>query len=136
MQDILLLNPNTNNYIWERKNTGSIGEYFLLKLTLKTLNELIRVSKDNAIIRIIVPHSTSYANFSDLQHKNNFTENTFCKDHLKEYELENLLPLKVKFLYRSSRNKWKKLVPFRKYIKVFFNGIYDEILFEFRVKKK
>ena len=104
-----------------------------LQYPIKTLKELIRISKDNAIIKVLVPHANSYANITDLQHKNNFTENTFSKTCLREYELEQVELIKIKFIFNE--NKWKKCIPFKKYLKIYFNGIYDNILFEFIVKK-
>jgi predicted SAM-dependent methyltransferase len=100
---------------------------------IKVIIELIRISKDKGKIVIIVPHATFYGNFSDLQHKGKFTETTFSKEHLREYELEQLEPINTRFLYSS--NKWKKYIPFKNILKIFLNGIYDEILFEFKVKK-
>ena len=104
-----------------------------LQYPIKALKELTRISKNNAIIKILVPHANSYSNISDLQHKNNFTENTFCEESLREYELEELELIKKKFAFKE--NQWKKYIPFKKYLKIFFNGIYDNILFEFKVKK-
>ena len=104
-----------------------------LENPIKTLKELVRISKNNAKITILVPHANSYGNLSNLTHKTNFTENSFTSSLLKEYELENLELLKREFVY--DQNKWKKLIPLKKFFKIFLNGIYDDILFEFRVKK-
>ena len=97
------------------------------------LKELSRIPKQNAIIKIIVPHATSYSNLGDLQHKFSFTESTFEKNLLIEYGINNLVLINKKFLFEN--NKWKKLIPFKKYLKIFFNGIYDDILFKFKVIK-
>lgn len=99
----------------------------------KVLKEMARISKKNSIITVKVPHANSYAYLSDLQHKAKFTENTFTKEHLEEYELEMLKLEKMEFLFPV--NTWKKIIPFKKYLKIFFNGIYDDILFIFRVSK-
>ncbi len=104
-----------------------------LRNPIAILKELIRISKNGAKITILVPHATFYGNFSGLQHKNNFTESTFSEKRLKEYELEQLKLLKTEFIYKN--NKWKKFIPFKKYLKIFIKGIYDEILFEFTVNK-
>ena len=48
---------------------------------IKVLKEIIRISKNNARLIIIVPHAGSYANFTDIQHKTNFTENSFPVVH-------------------------------------------------------
>jgi ubiquinone/menaquinone biosynthesis C-methylase UbiE len=98
----------------------------------QVLKEIIRISKKDAKIIVIVPHASSYASKSDLQHKNLFTENTFDEWHLLEYELVKLKLIKKKFVYF---NKWKKYVPFKRYLKIYLNGIYDDILFEFKILK-
>ena len=58
---------------------------------INVLKEVIRISKNNAKIIIIVPHAFSYANNTNIQHKSRFTENSFEKKLLKEYELETLI---------------------------------------------
>ena len=118
-------------------------DYFseiLLKMILehlenpdKILKEIVRISKQNAKLIIIVPHSMSYTQFTDLQHKNFFTENTFSKELLNAYNLNELILIKQIFIYD---NKWKKFIPFKKYLKIFFTGIYDDLLFEFKINKK
>jgi SAM-dependent methyltransferase len=100
---------------------------------IKALREIIRISKKNARFIVTVPHANSYANLTDLQHKHNFTEHTFIPPLLEEYGLTELKLMRHKFLYPT--NWWKKYIPFRKYLKIFFNGIYDDMLFEFRIEK-
>jgi ubiquinone/menaquinone biosynthesis C-methylase UbiE len=119
-----------------RKNTF---DEILMKMVLehlddpiKVLKEIVRISANNAKLTIIVPHATSYANFTDIQHRTNFKENSFNKDLLEEYELRELKLKKIEFLYR---NKWKKFIPFKNILKIFYNGVYDDILFEFKIKK-
>jgi len=116
-----------------------IFDYILIKHVLehvddpiKLLQEMTRICKNNAKIKIFVPHATSYANFSSIQHKSNFTENSFTETQCKGYDLEKLKPLKTKFIFK---NKWKKYIPFKKVLKIFFNGIYDDLFFEFEVQK-
>jgi len=94
---------------------------------------LIRISCNNAKITVLIPHANSYGNFSNLTHKNTFTENTFTESLLKEYELEGLELVRKEFIY--SDNKWKKFIPLKRFFKIFLNGIYDDILFEFKVRK-
>jgi len=115
-------------------------EEILLKMVLehvdnplRVLKEIIRISKKNARIRIIVPHGYSYAQITDIQHKTSFTENSFHGSLLKEYELEELNLVNKSFL--SSKNKWKKYVPLKWILKIFLNGIYDDLLFDFVVNK-
>jgi len=99
---------------------------------IKVLMEIIRISENGAKIIIKVPHAYSYANVASIQHKANFTENSFTPGHLKEYDLEDLKLTRMEFTYE---NKWKKFIPLKKYLKIFLNGLYDDLYFEFRVKK-
>ena len=96
------------------------------------LKEIIRICKKGAKLTIIVPHAFSYANVTDLQHKTNFTENSFGDALLMEYELKNLKLVNKEFMYN---NKWKKFIPFKKYLKIFFVGIYDDLMFNFIIEK-
>ncbi|MFA4952605.1 MAG: methyltransferase domain-containing protein [Candidatus Pacearchaeota archaeon] len=116
-------------------------EEILLKMILehldnpiKVLREVIRISNDNAKVTIIVPHAFSYANNTDIQHRSRFTENSFEEKLLKEYGLgEGLSLVNKEFLFPV--NKWKKYILFKGFLKIFFNGIYDDLLFEFQIKK-
>lgn len=99
---------------------------------IKTLKEVIRISKDNCKVIVIVPHADCYASSTDIQHKTRFTENSFNDVLLKEYELEAIKKTKVEFEYN---NKWKKFIPFKNILKIFLNGIFEDIKFEFRIKK-
>ena len=56
----------------------------------------------------------------------------FDKWRLKEYGLEELELINKKFVFK---NKWKKFIPFKKYLKIFFIGLYDDIKFEFKINK-
>lgn len=100
---------------------------------IKVLKEITRICKDKATITIIVPHAFSYANISNIQHKSNFTEHSFIKSQLIEHSLESELEcVKTKFIFK---NKWKKYVPFKRCLKIYLNGIYDDLYFELNVKK-
>lgn len=103
-----------------------------VKDLISVLKEIIRISKNGAKLEIIVPHATSYANFTDIQHKTNFTESSFNNELLQEYGLANLELVNVNFIYK---NRWKKFIPFKRFFKIFLNGIYDDLLFDFKVKK-
>ncbi|MBU0894640.1 MAG: class I SAM-dependent methyltransferase [Nanoarchaeota archaeon] len=103
-----------------------------LKEPIKTLKEVIRISKPNAKLTIIVPHAFSYASKTDIQHKTNFTENSFTEELLKQYALTNLRLIGKSFIFK---NNWKRFIPFKNYLKIFFNGVYEDICFEFIIKK-
>ena len=98
----------------------------------KVLKEVVRVSKNGAKLTVIVPHSASYANWTDIQHKTNFTEHSFDKELIEEYDLKELKLKKIDFVFR---NRWKKAIPFKKIFKIFFNGIYEDLIFGFSISK-
>jgi ubiquinone/menaquinone biosynthesis C-methylase UbiE len=130
---------NLNKFPYPFKN--SEFDEVLMKMVLehideplKALKEVTRISRNGAKLTVIVPHTNSYSNLTDLQHKHNFTENSFNKDLLKEYNLGELELVKKEFLFPV--NKWKRFVPFKGLLKIYLNGIYDDILFEFRIRKK
>ena len=118
---------------FEEIYANSILEH--LDKPIEILKELTRITKNNGKIIIIVPHANSYANLTDLQHLHNFTENTFNEELLLEYGLTNIKLISRKLYSRSNSNKWKEFIPFRKYLKIFLNGLYDDIEFIFEVIK-
>lgn len=95
------------------------------------LKELARVVKPGGIVTIITTHAQNYAYLTNIQHKARFTEQSFSKDLLDQYELSKNLKL-VEFRWVFN-HKWKKLIPLKKYLKIFLNGLYDEMLFKFKV---
>ena len=116
---------NTFNKVY----CGMILEH--LNKPAEVLKEIHRICKNGAKITIIVPHADSYANKTDLQHKNNFTENSFDQELLKEYGLEgNFVVAKVEFIWK---HKWKKYLPL--WFKKIFNNLFDDIKFELSVSK-
>jgi ubiquinone/menaquinone biosynthesis C-methylase UbiE len=124
-------------YPFEKNNFDEVYVSHILEHLddpVSSLKEIIRVSKKGAKVIVKVPHAFSYANVTDMQHKTNFTENSFTVAHMREYELEvSLKLLRKEFEYPS--NSWKRFIPFKKYLKVFLNGIYDDLIFEFEVVK-
>jgi len=112
---------------FEEINAENIIEH--LNDPIKFLKELARISKKNGIIDITTTHGFSYAFISDIQHKTAFTENSFSPKLMEEYGLKNIELIKKEFIYH---NKWKKLIPFKSKLKIFFIGIYEDLRFVFR----
>ena len=119
-----------------KDNTFNIiyGKHIIEHLAdpVRVLKELVRISKRNAIITLSVSHAYAYSDVSDIQHKSHYTENSFTDGQMKQYDLEELKCLKTEFLFR---NKYKKYVPFKKYLKIYLNGIYDDLIYTFQVNK-
>ena len=103
---------------------------------IKALKEIIRIARPGAKLVVIVPHAHSYSAVGDLQHKHFFTEHTFAPLLLQEYGLEGLRLDKVSFISSGNINSWKKYIPLKRFLKIFFLGMYDEIQFDFTIKKK
>ena len=100
----------------------------------RVLKEVVKICKSGAKLIVEVPHAFSYANATDMQHRRNFTENSFTRKHIMQYGLGALRLRKKVFLYPV--NKWKKYIPLKRVLKIFFNGIYDNLLFEFKIGKE
>mgnify|MGYP001601928825 CR=1 FL=1 len=104
-----------------------------LRDPIRVLKELSRITRKKGKIIVHTPHAISYAYVSGLGHTHHFTENTFNEHAIKEFELEKLLRLRsIEFVYN---NRWKKFIPFKKYLKIFLRGLYDDIQYEFEVTK-
>jgi SAM-dependent methyltransferase len=107
------------------------GTITFLKDPIKVLKEMARITKKNGKIVVITPHAISYAHLSGVGHETNFTENSFDGSKLKEFQLEKDLKLNsCDFVFHHT---WKRYIPFKKYLKIFLHGIYDDIKFEFEV---
>ena len=102
---------------------------------VRVLKELVRISKDNADIYILTSHGNSYAQTSDLQHNKQMNEHIFEDWQIEEYGLDNSLKLESFKWVWHDKNNWKKLIPFKRVLKIFLNGIYDNMEFVLKVKK-
>jgi len=131
------INHNLNKYPYPFK--ADQFDYVEARMILEHLDnpieglaEMARIGKKGGTINITVPHCFSYAAMTDIQHQRNFTENSFNKHLLDEYNLSGLIELKSTKLI--DKNKWKRFIPLRKYLKIFFVGIYEDIEFVFKIK--
>jgi SAM-dependent methyltransferase len=126
-----------NKYPWKLPSDYFVEVFIKMGIEhldnpIRALKEIIRISRNGALLIIIVPHANSYASNIDLQHKSKFTEASFQDFLLEQYELTQLKLKNVEFLYV---NNWKRYIPFKRFFNVFLNGIYDDIKFEFRIVK-
>ena len=102
---------------------------------LKVLKELIRITKKRGKIIFVETHSANYAITSSfLKTTCNFTENTFDNAEVEWMGLSHLIKRNnSSFVYD---NPWKKYIPFKRYLKIFLNGMYDKVRIELEVIKK
>ena len=83
------------------------------KDVVATMKEIYRISKDEAIIKIIVPHFTSSGSWGDLTHQRTFSYNSFNyfdKTNLRRYKRGKFFG----YEYGSSFKIIKKKIIFRK----------------------
>jgi len=85
------------------------------------------MAKNNAIIKIYkVPYYNSVKGFQLLRTLSRYNERSF------EDNYNHLIPIKIEHV---SYGKFRKYLPFKKILSTIFCNIYDEMNFEFRVKK-
>ncbi len=116
-----------------------------LQDVLKVMEELHRICKQKAIIKIYVPYAKSDGAFTDPTHKHFFTDRTFKyfsdDSRLNFYSKARFNIKKVKFNeYDYKNNKdiryfLRKFIPFRKLLRHFLFNMYDEIYFELECLK-
>lgn len=110
--------------------------------TVKIIEEIYRICKSGAIVRIKVPYFKSIGAFKDPTHRSFFTEETFyyfnkeerTKRGLPDYGLKaNFEILEISYLWS---NPWLRYLPFKKnfFMKYLWN-IVRTIYFELRVIK-
>jgi len=110
---------------------------------IKVMEEIYRICKDGAVIKIYVPYYKSSGAFTDPTHKHFFTENSFQyfkKGHLYHYYTKaNYKVVSKKLIahkkFKDTRHFFRNLLPFKKLLNYFLFNIYDEIYFELRCVK-
>jgi len=106
---------------------------------IKVLDELNRISKKNAIIRIIVPYYNCKGAYNDITHKHFFNETTF--DNIvnpdKHYSLKNKNKFKIKKLELVPTRLGKFIYPkkLRWLISLVLGEVFKAIDVELIVKK-
>lgn len=123
-----------------------------LEDTIKVMEELHRISKKNAIIKIIVPHSSGFMAFGSITHKRFFTSgtfDTFIPGNWEKYSRVEFKIMEKKLIWFDSRN-WLWIRPIKKIINQLINinyfiserflcyplGGFDHVYFKLKVIKK
>jgi predicted SAM-dependent methyltransferase len=108
---------------------------------IKVMEEIYRISKHGAIIKIYVPYAKSDGAFKDPTHKHFFLERTF-----QYFEPEHPLNFYSKARFRVKKvrlecfsnnmpQKLRNILPFRAILKYPFLNMYDQIYFELQCIK-
>ncbi len=123
-----------------------------LENTIRVMEELHRISKQNTIIKIIVPHNSGCMAFGHLTHKQYFSSESFEKfgeGNWQKYSQIDFELLKNRLIWLDCRD-WFWIRPLKIIIDKIINihpflserflanllGGFDHILFELRVIKK
>lgn len=123
-----------------------------LKDTIRVMEELHRISKHGAIIKIFVPHFSSFMAFGNVTHKRYFTSesfDTFQSNNWERYSKAEFKILEKRLIWLDSRN-WVLIRPIKKIIDKLINlnlyvserflcyplGSFDHIYFKLKVVKK
>jgi ubiquinone/menaquinone biosynthesis C-methylase UbiE len=111
-----------------------------LEDVILSMEELYRICKPGAKVRINVPYFKSNSAFTDPTHKHFFTENSFKyfdKNHSLHFYTKAIFKVnKAKLVnyssreYRDKKHILRKLIPCKKILNYFFFNMYDEIQFE------
>ncbi len=99
------------------------------------MEEIHRISKPGALVKIVVPYYTSKDFYTDFTHRHPFTEHSFMyfdDSHVYNYYSKARFKVEnVKFNY-SAIGKW---IPIRRILRHYFWNIVDSIEFSLIVQK-
>jgi len=108
---------------------------------VKVLEEIYRICKNNAIIKIFVPYFKSTGAFTDITHKHFFSEKSFDflndNHEYKYYTKSKFKVIEKKLITKKFSNKHiiRDFLPYKKFFNYFIFNIYDEIYFELKCIK-
>ena len=110
---------------------------------IKVMEELYRLSKPGAIVKIFVPYFKSNSAYTDPTHKHFFTETSFkyftTDNSLNFYTNARFEIIETKLIchkqYKDAKHFFRNLLPFKSLLNYFLLNIYDEVYFELRCLK-
>lgn len=144
-----------NKYPWNFKD-NTFDEIIVdmilehLDSKIKPMEELIRIAKQGAIIKISVPWYASKGALCHIDHKQFFSEGTFSMFYPDDYKSAShwkefggglttnkekkafIIPLSIK---KETFGRFRKYMPFKKYLAMFLWNIYDHLYFKFKIIK-
>jgi ubiquinone/menaquinone biosynthesis C-methylase UbiE len=101
----------------------------------KTMEELYRICKPNALVKVRAPYYKSHYAFGDATHKHFFTEQSFIyfdSSHpFAYYTTARFEVVKIRLVTHGKR----RFLPLKRFLNLFLWNIFDEIWFELRVNK-
>jgi len=111
---------------------------------IAVMEEVYRLSKHGATLKINVPYFKSNSAFTDPTHKHFFSETSFKyfseKNSLHFYTKAKFEVKNIKLIshskYRDVKHFFRNLLPLKKILNYFLFNIYDEISFELKCIKK
>ena len=114
-----------------------------LQDVIKVMEEIHRLSRPGAIVKISVPYFKSNSAFTDPTHRHFFSETSFkyfAPDHpLHFYTSASFEVIKTEMIYhreyKDAKHFFRNLLPFKRLLNYFLFNIYDEIYFELRCLK-
>jgi len=123
-----------------------------LENTIRVMEEIHRISKPEAIVNIIVPHSSGFMAFGSITHKRFFssgTFDTFQPGNWEKYSKSEFKILEKRLIWLDSRD-WFWIRPLKSIINQLINinpylserflcyplGGFDHIYFKLKVVKK
>ncbi len=104
----------------------------------RVIEEIHRILKPGAVLRIYVPYAKSDGAFNDPTHMHYFTERSmdyFSRDNAYGFYADVSFQIKKAELFNANKttmSKLRLLIPFKKILKIFFFNIYDGVYFEMR----
>jgi ubiquinone/menaquinone biosynthesis C-methylase UbiE len=101
----------------------------------KTMEELYRICKPNALVKVRGPYYKSHYAFGDATHKHFFTEQSFIyfdSSHpFSYYTTARFEIVKIRLVTHGKR----RFLPLNGFLNIFLWNIFDEIWFELKVDK-
>ena len=112
-----------------------------LEDVIKVMEELHRISKKDAIIRINVPHAKCTGALADPTHKHFFLESSFRyfeEDYEYSYYTKarfNVAEIRMINFNNDLKHKVRNIIPFKKMLSYFLFNMLDEIQFTLKTIK-
>jgi len=111
--------------------------------TIRTMEEIWRICRPGAVVKINVPYFKSNSAFTDPTHKHFFTENSFkyfqAGHSLSFYSSARFEILKTELVsrkdFKDAKHFFRDKLPFKRLLNYFLFNIYDELRFELRCQK-